>query len=272
MMRCLAALSLTLATSLTYADIGCRHEAERSAQADTTGVRKIVLGAGAGDLKVRGERTNKVSATGRACASSDELLQQIQLISRREGDTLYLSTQLPESDGDFLVNRYARMDLSVSLPNSIALEINDSSGDTEIAQIAAARIADGSGDLDIENVAGDLQVTDSSGDLDIKQVTGNLKMTDSSGDVDIEHVQGAVDVEVDSSGDMRMADVGSVHIRNDSSGEIVIERVARGVQIDADSSGDISVENVGGDFTVAADSSGSISHNHVTGRVQIPRS
>jgi DUF4097 and DUF4098 domain-containing protein YvlB len=235
-------------------------------------VKKVVISAGAGDLKVQGHAgESKLVAKGQACASSPELLEQSQLESRREGDVLYLTTALPELSGNFLgFQRYARMDLNVTLPSSVTLQLDDSSGDTELQNVAAATLTDSSGDLDIENVAGDLKVSDSSGDVDIDRVAGNLIVNDSSGDLELDHIQGSVEIPVDSSGDIRISDAGSVHIANDSSGEIVVQRVKRDVQIDVDSSGDITAEDVGGNLTVRSDGSGSINHNHITGKVQLP--
>src|SRR5437868_9759064 len=78
-------------------DWGCKFEADRTATIDAKGAKKIVVGAGAGDLEVRGQDGQaSMQASGRACASSQELLGKIQLQSRREGDTLYLKTIFPE--------------------------------------------------------------------------------------------------------------------------------------------------------------------------------
>ncbi|MFL6551291.1 MAG: DUF4097 family beta strand repeat-containing protein [Povalibacter sp.] len=270
----ICALALLFASTQIYADTWCTHEAERSANLDVSGARKIVIQTGAGDLKVRGSSTQaNVTASGRTCASSDELLQQSQLESRRDGDVLYLKTVLPETNGNFFVfHSYARMDLSVTLPASLNVELEDSSGDVDLENVAAASVNDGSGDLDIRNIARDLKVADSSGDVDIDHVTGNLSVTDSSGDLHLEHIQGSVEIPIDSSGDIRISDVGSVHISSDSSGDIVVQRVKLDVRVDVDSSGDIVAEDVGGNFTVQSDGSGGIHHARISGKVQVPQS
>lgn len=254
------------------ADWNCRFTADRSATLDASGAKKIVIGAGAGDLNVRGQDgQTSLRATGRACASSEDLLGQIQLESRREGDTVYLKTLLPQmSESSFGFNRYATLDLTVNVPTSAVIDLEDSSGDLQLNGVQSAVVADSSGDMEIGNVAGNLQVTDSSGDVEIRKVGGNLNLRDSSGDVEIEDVQGGVEIPVDSSGDIQIERVAGVHIVNDSSGEIIIDHVKRDVRIDTDSSGDISVDDVGGNFTVGADASGSIRHSKVAGTVQVP--
>ncbi|HMN45465.1 MAG TPA: DUF4097 family beta strand repeat-containing protein [Povalibacter sp.] len=272
MNRLIPAVALALGSiALAHAD-DCRHSAERSAVADAAGITKVVIGAGAGDLKVRGApAASRIQASGHACASNDDLLAKIQIDSRREGDTLYLKTLMPDlEDGSFLFNAYARLDLSVQVPDTVAIELEDSSGDLELSRVKSAVVADSSGDIEIRDIAGDLDVSDSSGDIEIDRVAGNLRVKDSSGDMEIEEIQGQVEIPIDSSGDISITQAGSVHIHQDSSGGIVIRRVNRDVRIDTDSSGDIDVAEVGGNFSVGADGSGSIRQAKVLGRVELP--
>ena len=246
----------------------CAKQADRKLQLDASGATKIMISAGAGDLRIKGENgRNQLAAEGKACASNQELLEKIQLEGRREGDTLIVKAVLPETEG-FL--GYARLDLSIALPDGIELKVADSSGDARIENVRAMTLADSSGDLEIIGVRGDLSVTDSSGDLEIEQVGGNITLTDSSGDIELEEVKGKVKIDVDSSGGIRIDKAGSVHILTDSSGDIGIDNVQGDVLIDADSSGDIEVANVRGKLTVGADSSGSIRQRNVMGAVSVP--
>ena len=272
-MKPLIALGLLCVATVCHAADECRFSAARSAAIDAAGARKIVIAAGAGDLQVRG-RTGQsaVQANARACASSQELLDQIQLESRREGDVLHLKTVLPTLADSLLgFNRYATLDLNIVLPASLDAAIEDSSGDMELTNLASAVVADSSGDIEIEGIAGRLDLTDSSGDIEIENVGGPLRVHDSSGDIEIENVRGAIDITVDSSGDIHIEDVaGDVHIGNDGSGGISIRHAKGDVVIDSDSSGDIIVDDVAGKFVVGADSSGNIRHTRVQGTVQLP--
>jgi len=250
----------------------CKHTAHRTANSAGPDIEKVVIEARAGDLVVRGSDSRDVSVDGRACASSAELLEESQLEIRRDGNTVYVRTVLPEiGDNFFGMGRYAYMDVRIGVPKSATLKIDDSSGDMEVADVQAATINDSSGDQTLENVAGDLDVTDSSGEIKIIKVGGGLRLSDSSGDVDVDGVQGDVMVEVDSSGDLDIRHVsGGVHVRNDSSGDIEIHDVKRDVLIDEDSSGGIRVGDVGGDFTVGSDGSGGIHFERVVGQVHLP--
>jgi hypothetical protein len=60
------------------------------------------------------------------------LLEKIQIKTRREGSTLYLSTVLPDPGSGFSWFNDATLDLTVVLPASLAVELEDSSGDVKI--------------------------------------------------------------------------------------------------------------------------------------------
>jgi Putative adhesin len=267
----LAMLASSFLALPAHAD-NCKYSAERTARIDGS-VQKVVIKAGAGGLIVRGADRDSVEARGRACASSQDLLNAIQLETRRDGDTVYVKTVFPEDDASwFVFTRYAYLDLTLNVPKSAALSIEDGSGDLELYDARTAVVTDSSGDQTLRNIAGDLDVTDSSGDIRIEHVAGNLSLKDSSGDIDVRDVQGNVEVPVDSSGDMSFVKVaGNVQIVNDSSGDIEIDDVQRDVTIDVDSSGGIHAERVGGNFTVGADGSGGITYAQVVGRVSLPQ-
>lgn len=255
-----------------HADDWCKYEADRNAQLDAAGVKKLVISAGAGDLEIEGKTDQQqVRVAGRACASSEDLLSHIQLETRREGETVHVKALLPDEQGLLGFKRNAALDLELTVPSSVTVELEDSSGDVELENVRAAQVRDSSGDLEITGIAGDLAVEDNSGDVTIQGVRGNLRLSDSSGDIRANEVDGQIDIDADSSGDIRIMQAGAVRIGTDTSGDIVLRQIARDVRIDSDSSGDINVDEIGGSFTVLADGSGSIHQGKIAGPVQIPR-
>jgi Putative adhesin len=232
----------------------CEFSAERSTGADMDGVTKVVLTTGAGDLKVRGVTgARRAEASGKACASSDELLKKIVLQTRREGSVLYVETIMPELQSAFFGSTYASVDLNVTLPNNAPLEAQDSSGDSDLRDLKSLKMLDSSGDLAIDNIGEAVTLQDSSGDVRITKVRGNVEITsDSSGDLKIEEV------------------AGNVHIAQDSSGEIRVTKIRGSVKVDSDTSGGITVRDIEGDFEVGADTSGGVSVDNVRGRVTTP--
>ena len=266
-------LALGPATALAWGD-ACEFRAERAGGIDAKGIEKVVIRAGAGDMKIVG-RSNavRVEARGTACAGKQELLDASQINVRREGNVVYVETALPQNnDGgwNWGKNDYAYIDVGIALPSSVPVEATDSSGDTNVEDLAALTMQDSSGDLEIHRIAGLADVTDSSGDLDVDDA-GSVRVRDSSGDVEIDKVRGEVEITGDSSGDIHVAQVGAnVHVLQDTSGGIRVEDVKGNVIVDSDSSGDIYAGHVGGDFTVSEDSSGDIDHDSVGGKVTIP--
>jgi len=267
------AASLALVYAQAALADSCRFNATRTAAIEGGPVRKVIVIAGAGDLIVRSDKTlTAPRASGRACASSQKQLDAITLETHREGDTLYIKTVLPEIGDSFSFGQNVSLDLTVDLPQVIATEIEDSSGDAEISDIGAAIVTDSSGDLRLNEIHGDLSITDSSGGIRIDSVAGNVQIRDSSGDVDVADVTGNLDIPLDSSGDLRLSRVGgNVIIGTDSSGDIVVQQVQRDVTIGRDSSGDISVTDVAGNLSIGADSSGDIDHDRVLGKMDLPR-
>lgn len=269
----LVASGMGPATAFALGD-GCEFRADRNAGVDAAGVVKIVIHAGAGDLKVRGNADGRrIEARGMACAASQALLDQSQVNVRREGNVVHVETRLPqELEGwNWGRNEYAYIDLGVALPANIAIEATDSSGDATFEDLKSLSLTDSSGDLDLARIAGDVIVNDSSGDLEIEKA-GSVRVNDSSGDLDIDDVKTNVVVENDSSGDIEIANVdGSVTIEQDSSGGIRVEDVRGSVTVNNDSSGDIYAGRVKGDFIVKNDSSGSIEHSSIGGKISVPR-
>jgi DUF4097 and DUF4098 domain-containing protein YvlB len=274
-MRCrnwLILIALAPATALAWGD-GCEFHADRAAGIDAKGAEKVVVRTGAGDMKVIGRgNAVRVEARGTACAAKQDLLDRSQISIRREGNVIYVETELPQNDDTWKWgnNEYAYIDIGIALPSGLPVEAVDSSGDAVFEDLQSLQLQDSSGDLDINRIAEFTDVTDSSGDLNIDKA-GRVRVRDSSGDIEIAHVRQDVDIVLDSSGDIRVENVdGSVRIEQDSSGDIRVEDVKGSFVVDSDSSGSIYAAKISGDFTVSQDSSGSIEHESIGGKISVP--
>lgn len=267
---------LASAASMASRADGCKYSAKREAAIDVAGAKRIDIAARAGSLAIQG-RTDaaRVEASGLACASSEKLLDEIRIETRREGDVLYVRAIMPELDGeshDDHDDRYATLDLHALVPEKLAVTAIDSSGDARVRNVASLEMTDSSGELRISDVAGDVAVRDSSGELTLRNVGGGVALNDSSGDVLIDQVGKNVNVEVDSSGDLEIRNVkGSVHIEQDSSGDIRVGEVTGGVSIDSDGSGGVDVWRVGGAFSLGSKGSGDVQFADIKGEVRVPQ-
>lgn len=252
MTRLIAIAALAVASGVSAQDRECRYEADRAANINASASDQLELIARSGSLRVEGRSgLSAVRVRGRACASSEDLLDQLRLETGSRGGVVRV--EVPEIDqGRFSWgrDRYAYLDLVLEVPEGMTAEIEDGSGETFLSGLGEIVLDDGSGELTLENIMGDVYIDDGSGEITMRGIDGDVTIDDGSGDIDIVDVTGAVSVE-------------------DGSGGIGIKGVGGNVRID-DGSGSISVADVRGDFTVTDDGSGSIRHSGVQGQVRIP--
>jgi DUF4097 and DUF4098 domain-containing protein YvlB len=214
-------------------DDDCAHKADREAALDAAGARSVRVEAGAGSLRVEGRTgVTRVEAHGTACASNESVLGQIRLTAVRQGDVIVIKAEIPDRSS-WIGNDQARLDLVVGLPRLLPVKVEDGSGSATIAHVGPLTVHDGSGELIVSDVAGDVAIEDGSGSIEVDGVTGSVRLSDGSGSIAVHDVSGSVTV-------------------------------------DEDGSGSIEVASVKGDFTVSRDGSGGIDHREVAGQVRIP--
>jgi hypothetical protein len=213
-----------------------------------TGTDRVRVLAETGDLRIEGRSgLSEVRLVGRGCAANSRDLDDIELIVERAGSAIRIVTLVP-----FSGSGNSRLDLELEVPDWMLVEIDHQAGDIEVFDVSGVDIYDNSGNIEVDNIFGDVAVNDDSGDMRITSLDGDLYIWDDSGLIDVRDVGGEVLVEEDGSG--------SLFVRN----------VGFDVYIMEDASGDILVENIGGDFTVDYDSSGSITYRNIRGRVFLP--
>jgi len=266
------ALILLVAGPAVRAWDGCESKAPRNLDLAASGVKTLIVRAKSGSLDIRGAQQETIAVRGEACASDAASLAAIKLVQTREGASLVLTVEIPEDSGSNWNNVQRALDLDITVPANLALQVQDSSGDTDIRGLASVIAQDSSGDLRIEAIAGNVVVNDSSGEIDVREVGGDVRIpADSSGDITARNVRGTVEIEQDSSGSITLADIGGDAVVGvDSSGDIEFERIAGSARVDRDSSGGIEADDIGRDFIVRTDGSGGVSHDRVRGRVEIP--
>lgn len=250
MLRIATIVLLALSPLAAFAD-DCAFRAERKLDIDANGLDTLNLAVGAGDLDIKGvPGLARIEVRGKACASDEAKLATLQLTQRREGKTAFAATEIPDSSGvNLFGSNYAYIDVEVRMPQALALELRDSSGDIEIAGLRKG-----------------IDLTDSSGDIDLRDIAGAVRVRDTSGDIEADGVDGDFTVEADSSGDIEIRNVrGDAYVRNDSSGDVKFRHVSGRARIDNDSSGDIVFDDIGGDASVGNDSSGDVRADRVRG-------
>ena len=252
----------------------CKYEKDIDLTLDLSDTDLLIITAAAGELDVRGvSGTDNAVIHGKVCVSKETWLDEAA-IKTETGKQARIIVDLPDNNGSWSLfgNTYATLDLEIELPQGMALEVKDSSGDATFRNVAGLEFQDSSGDIEITGADGPVTIKDSSGDIEIADAGDAVSIRDSSGDIDVNRVEGDFTIEVDSSGDIEASDInGTVLVKKDSSGDIRLKQVTHNVIVEVDSSGDISVKDVGGDFRVLADGSGSIRSKDVQGEVKTPK-
>jgi len=216
---------------------------DRQLSLSAASLKQLVADTGAGKLEIIGEEGRDTIDLQASIYYYDSEDIRLSLISR--GNDAVLEAGFANS---FYNGNSPYIDLVVKVPARLALTLDDGSGDIEIRSLTGdLNIEDGSGDLRVSG-GNNANVVDGSGELYISQLSGNLVLEDGSGDVQIRNVQGAVTIE-------------------DGSGDVVISNIGGVVTID-DGSGDINIDGAGG-LTIVDSGSGGLKINAINGPVKI---
>lgn len=249
------ALAASFLSPLAMAD-DCRYSRDINFDVAVQGLERLTIDVGAGELNVTGaSQSDMISVRAQACADSQAKLDDLDLTQDRRGDRLDIASETGDSNWgtvNWFGSTYAYIDVNIAIPAGLIIELDD-----------------GSGDINLADVSGDLSIDDGSGGIEIARVTGDVQINDGSGDVRVEEVTGSVRLE-DGSGDLELSNISAdVHVLGDGSGDIRIATVGGNVTVDDDGSGDIRVRDVMGSFETGDTGSGDVDHSDVRGRVDV---
>lgn len=224
------------------------------------------IDAGAGSLTIKGvEGLNQVTVKADIYTTKNNP-ENYELTLEKSGSTGFLVAKNHKTSGMWNGSS-PRIDVVIEVPEALALTINDGSGEINIQNIAAAlSINDGSGNIDVDNIGGDLSIHDGSGSIEAHVIDGTLDIIDGSGSIDINRIKGNVSIE-DGSGSIHASDINGNATIDDGSGELTIKQVT-GIVTLKDGSGGIEVDTVGG-LKILESGSGGLKVNNVEGDFQI---
>ena len=252
MFKTLSAISMAMLLSGCVVHIGggastADVHLERELTLEAANLNELVAETGAGSLKIIGsDTTSKITVKADIYTSED---LEYKLTLKEYGNKAKLVADHDIQDGlHFHINQGLSIDLVVTMPSELALDLNDSSGDVEIKGLnSKIKVDDSSGSLTI-NGGASVEVDDSSGDLYISNIKGDTEVEDGSGYTRIENTQGAVEVD-DGSGDLVIKNVKGIVKVDDGSGSITVNG-AGGLIIEDDGSGDLNIDNIKGEVRI----------------------
>ena len=123
----------------------------------------------------------------------------------------------------------SRIDLTIT--DGVKLDIDNSSGDVNVANLRAtsSRIEASSGDITLRSIVANLKVETSSGDIDIDGLTGDSDIESTSGDQEIYNTKGDIETRA-SSGDITVSGFsGKIEVQA-TSGDVEIRKGAGAIK------------------------------------------
>lgn len=211
----------------------------RELKLDVDGLESLVIEAGAGSMDVRGVAgldSIVVNATVVVADAGEKeairfIEKKMRLSLDRIGDHAKLDSWFEQ--GFFGRGSNARIELDISVPTGIDINVDDGSGSIDISDISAAvSIDDGSGSIELKNVT-DIQIDDGSGSIDIANASGDVSIVDGSGSITVRSVGGSVTID-DGSGGIDVSDVEQdLIIVDDGSGGFSFSNVRGRVEQDS---------------------------------------
>ena len=199
---------------------------------------QLNIDAGAGDLEITGiEGLSKISVAAKVFGEKLSDDDYVLTLEKENGKAVLIA--------QFNDNTYnsEKIDLEVTMPSSLALLVDDRSGDISIESVSnGLTLNDRSGDIDLRNIAGLVKIEDRSGDVAGEDLRGDVIINDRSGDIHLKDVVGDVNID-DSSGDIRATNISGIVTVEDSSGDININGAAD-FKLKNDGSGDVYLRNI----------------------------
>ncbi len=270
----LAACFLFLSTSVFASD--CANHADRSFNVERADIKTLVAKLGSTDLRVRGERGGtRIEIQARACASSADDLERLVIDQHRDGDRLIIETEHNKGSYTYSLfgSSYAYLELEIRVPLDLAVEVDTGSGDVDAQDLASLTYEAGSGDLNVENIVGELIASVGSGDVEGSAIGRFHLLSTGSGDFNLHDIRGDVEVGKVGSGDLRLRKIaGSIHVGHVGSGDLDLFGIGGDVSVDSIGSGDIDADDVRGNLTVKSSGSSDITHRNIRGKIDVPES
>ena len=158
-------------------------------------------------------------------------------------------------------------DWQMALPVELSLELETGSGDVEVwTRRGDAIISTGSGNVDVDDLSGDLDIDTGSGDVLVGALEGDLKAKTGSGNVDVDGVTGHVELST-GSGDVYGRSLCADTLRvSTGSGNVDVKACRAPDSTDVDTgSGDVEITVPSGSYRIETSTgSGDISVNDLS--------
>ncbi|MDR9767776.1 hypothetical protein RJP56_17090 [Shewanella baltica] len=216
---------------------------QRELTLDSQDLQGLIAETGAGSLEIIGvEGLTQIKLVADIYSNKDgNDDSKVILTLEKKANKAKLKADFEQSG----VNNYSPyIDLKLQVPANLALDIDDGSGAILISKMTAdINVKDGSGEL-IINGGNNVSIDDGSGDIEVSKISGNLTIDDGSGAIKVTDVRGNIAID-DGSGNIEVANVQSPVTITDGSGDINVFNT-KGLTILAAGSGDVKFNKIDG--------------------------
>lgn len=221
------------------------YETTEKLSINSDGINKLVIDAAAGYLVVNGDsESTTIEVIGQVQAFDDNYLLSL----KKKGSSVILVADPNPDNYSNWFGKGARINLTVKIPRTMNLSIEDGSGNIELYDIdGRLSIDDGSGGIEGEKITGPVIINDGSGDITLQQIEGKVEIEDGSGSITLDTVGGKVDID-DGSGHLSLTQIKGHVVINDGSGGINLVNLENGVTVVEAGSGSLSMKNVRGEI------------------------
>jgi DUF4097 and DUF4098 domain-containing protein YvlB len=221
-------------------------EETRDLELPASTTQALNVGSGFGDLHIVGDKeASSILAKASIKRSGNVNEEDIIFTLEQEGD----SARLVLDDTVELGLHSLEVSLTVTVPQSMSITVEDGSGDIEIKDTAGTLIVhDDSGDMEITNAAGEVEIYDQSGDLHVSNASNIKRIEDESGDSVLKNTSGDMEIH-DESGNFQINNHNGDIAIWDESGDILIDGVNGDVTLEEKGSGNQTLKNINGSGT-----------------------
>jgi len=231
----------------TIGIFGSPFDYDVSAKGSTDGITRLVIDNIGGDLTVHGSDGSEVQVTGhktvrafsRNEADRADKDSTVQLLRQTQGDSLLLRAGEPARMG----LRSISTDLDIAVPRGMNVEVRGR-GDLNIQDMAGmVNVTDSRGDIVLSNIGKDLRVVAHGGLIRATGVKGSIDLQGRGGDVQLENVDGPVTVDGEFSGTLEFRALAMPLHFQSSHSDFRAEKVPGSITMDL---GDLKLDNVVG--------------------------
>jgi hypothetical protein len=229
----------------------------------------LVVYVDPGSVQIIPWEKKEIAVTAQGVLAADQ--EKIQFTSKNKnvrldfrGDKTATVTFVVQVPSTFNIDSYSGGDVEVKAPLSGKLKFKTNAGGVTLEDVSGTLVVDSSeGDVYVGNVKGDATLT-TNGEIEANDITGNLELKNESGDSFVKSVGGNANARV-SDGDLTIGDIGGNLTASAGIGDIDFQKVGGMATVNTES-GDIDFfEGTG--MIIAQTNSGDIYLRKVIGAV-----